>query len=60
MKEPPWDKLTPGSRSVMNRLVYILANGFTGQLILECNQGGVKYLQESRRVLPEDLVEKGE
>jgi len=45
--------------SARNALVYIehlLQDGFTGTLIMECNQGGVAELKESKITRAKDLA----
>jgi len=50
-----WDRLSESARSTLNRIAILLAARFTGQIQLDCNEGGVKALTESRRHHPRDL-----
>ena len=43
-----WTLMPESAKRVMLDLMQLLANGFTGTIELDCNQGGVRRITETR------------
>lgn len=56
-KPIPWDKLSPGSRAVVLRVVTRLAGGMTGSLEIDCHDGNATLVKETERFAPKDLLD---
>lgn len=48
----PWDSLPDSARDSVLRVVRTLADGFTGEIRLDCRNGGVGRVRESRDYRP--------
>jgi len=44
------------ARNALDYVEYLLRDGFTGTLIMECSQGGVAEVKESKITRAKDLV----
>lgn len=55
MSPDDWERVPEGSKRYVLRLVRALADGFTGEVKIECKQGGVSRYYETRMIGPGDL-----
>lgn len=44
----PWDDLPDTAQATVCHLVRVLAGGYTGRLLLDCNEGGVSNVSHER------------
>lgn len=51
----PWGKLSESSRAYVIGLIRRLADGYSGEIRLECHEGGVRALFETRRPKAEEF-----
>lgn len=48
----PWEQLSQSARWALVEVVRLLSNRFTGEIRLECSEGGVRNLREARSRRP--------
>lgn len=48
MKPLPWDDLSESAQATVCHLIRTLADGYTGRLLLDCNEGGVRNVSHER------------
>jgi hypothetical protein len=51
-----WDRLSDSSKSMLRFVMRQLASDFSGQLTLECGQGGIRYITMEQRLQPKDVA----
>jgi hypothetical protein len=53
--KPRTEELPETAKAALARIVRLLLGGFTGQISLECSQGGIHCMEERRRVRAKDF-----
>ena len=51
-------KLSEKARVSLEEIRRHLADGFTGQIVLNCTEGGVSNIDFTKRIRPKDLLDK--
>ncbi len=56
MKAPPCDlpPLSQSARTVIEKLARMLSEGFTGEVELQCSDGGIKIMRSRTTYRPDD------
>jgi hypothetical protein len=57
LSELDWKNLPYSARMALLRIAGLLESGFTGQIAIECGQGGVRSLTYGRRETADDMEE---
>ena len=56
--EVEWQGLTDTARGMLRHVAHLLAENFTGQIQMECNDGGIRDLTVTHKMQPSDLPGK--